>query len=159
MTFQLKWLIDNTNSRDLENLAGKSSTINYHIQWKPFNGILDSEYSFYTYRIKGAKHKQSTRRWIHTIINHLDPIINVDFQHVKNAKKSVSHFSISEEPSANLGTRQQLAKMSGSRQAALTPKERPTSLPSSPKVPKADGNNHPWTGSRSRTKTSKTKTI
>ena len=89
MTFRSEWLIANKNSRHLEKLLGKHGTINYHIKGSPFNGILETEYgNTFTYKIRGSKQSNTTRGWIKTIINHLDPIINVDFRDVSNINKA-----------------------------------------------------------------------
>tara|TARA_B100001063_G_scaffold37533_1_gene31123 strand:- start:2723 stop:3859 length:1137 start_codon:yes stop_codon:yes gene_type:complete len=89
MKFRSKWIIANKRSRHLEKLLGKNSTINYYIKGSPFNGILETEYgNTFTYKIKGAKQSKTTKEWIEKIINHLDPIINVDFQPVRNINKA-----------------------------------------------------------------------
>ena len=100
MNFRSKWIIANKKSRHLEKLLGKNGTINYFIKRSPFNGILETEYgNTFTYKIKGAKQSEATKGWIEKIINHLDPIINVDFQPVRNIKKAHLIFLSVEEVS------------------------------------------------------------
>ena len=41
---------------------------------------LDTEYGdVFTYKVKGASHGAEVSDWIHTLIGHLDPILDVDF--------------------------------------------------------------------------------
>ena len=100
MSFQLKWIISPKKERNLEKLVGKDGIIHYHVRQTAFNGILDSEYGdTFTYRVKGARYKPAVKKWIDTLIQHLDPIINVDFKKVRDPEKaqllfmSVKHVS------------------------------------------------------------------
>ena len=100
MNFETKWLKSPKKERNLERLIGKNGTIRYHIEQKPFRGILETEYgNVFTYRVKGTRHSPATKRWIGTLLQHLDPIISVDFTEVKDPAKahlifySVKHVS------------------------------------------------------------------
>ena len=85
MGFRTKWLRQKQKDRNLEKLIGKSGTINYHVLQTPFKGVLETEYGdVFKYRIKGATHESKISNWIFTLIQHIDPIINVDFQSVNN---------------------------------------------------------------------------
>ena len=85
MTFKTKWLISSPKERDLERLVGQSGTIHYFIQQSPFGGVLDTEYGdVFKYKVKGASHGAEVSDWIHTLIGHLDPILDVDFKPVTN---------------------------------------------------------------------------
>tara|TARA_B100001057_G_C22762222_1_gene916287 strand:+ start:277 stop:1401 length:1125 start_codon:yes stop_codon:yes gene_type:complete len=85
MSFLAKWLKQKQKDRNLEKLIGKTGTINYHILQTPFKGVLETEYGdLFRYKIKGATHVSKISNWISTLINHLDPIINVDFKSVNS---------------------------------------------------------------------------
>ena len=85
MAFNSKWLKSPKRERNLERLIGKGGTIRYHIKQSPFQGILDSEYGdTFTYRVKSTRHSPAIKKWINTVIRHVDPIINVDFKKVGN---------------------------------------------------------------------------
>jgi len=129
MTFRSKWLIANKNSRHLEKLLGNHGTINYHIKGSPFNGILETEYgNTFTYKIRGSKQSNTTRGWIKTIINHLDPIINIDFRPVRNINKAHLIFLAVKQVSKPWSSTQQV-KASGIQTADPAKKELPMSLP------------------------------
>ncbi|WP_413442096.1 hypothetical protein [Synechococcus sp. MIT S1220] len=100
MSFETKWLKSPKKERNLEQLIGRNGTIRYHIEQTPFRGILETEYgNTFTYKVKGTPHRPGIKKWIRTLIQHLDPIINVDFAQVKSPEKahliffSVKHVS------------------------------------------------------------------
>ena len=100
MSFETKWLKSPKKERNLEQLIGRNGTIRYHIEQTPFRGILETEYgNTFTYKVKGTRHRPGIKKWIRTLIQHLDPIINVDFAQVKSPEKahliffSVKHVS------------------------------------------------------------------
>lgn len=93
MTFQNKWIIAPQKRRHLQKIYNDSGVLRYHIAKTPFNGILDTEYGkTFNYKVTGTTHSQPVKRWINTIIKHIETSIEINFKKTKNPKNADLQF-------------------------------------------------------------------
>ena len=93
MTFLNKWIVDLKKERHLDQLVDRSGVVPYYIRRKPFNGVLETEYGdTFTYKIKGAIQDKKIRKWIKTLIRHLDASLEIEFNQVKKASDARIQF-------------------------------------------------------------------
>lgn len=92
MIFQNKWIIERQKERNLQRIYKESGVIRYHILQTPFNGILETNYDTFTYKVTGTKHSKPIKRWINKIIKHLETNIDINFKKTKNPKRADLQF-------------------------------------------------------------------
>ena len=93
MDFQNKWIITPPKGQHLRKIHNESEIIKYHILKTPFNGILKTEYGdTFTYKVTGAKHSKLVRRWINTVIHHIETSINIHFKKTRNPNSADLQF-------------------------------------------------------------------
>ena len=93
MTFLDKWIVAPKKERHLDQLVDRSGVLPYYIRRKPFNGVLETEYGdTFTYQIKGAIQDKKIRKWIKTLIRHLDASLEIEFNQVKKASDARIQF-------------------------------------------------------------------
>ena len=93
MIFLDKWIVAPKKEHHLNQLVDRSGVVPYYIRRKPFNGVLETEYgNTFNYQVKGAVQDKKIRKWIKTLIRHLDASLEIEFNQVKKASDARIQF-------------------------------------------------------------------